>query len=313
MKDVQNNGVSVIVVTKNRPNLLDNCVKSLALNTHSAYEIIVIDQGNKYPAQSVCKKYSSKVRYFHQSSTGHTKGRNLGIQYARYSILSFTDDDCVVSRNWVTTVYRLFDRNKNISAIFGSSLYDIPNNTNTIPISCLRINKEKVYTNPPTSHLNIRGNNMHIRKQVFHSCGMFQEWLGIGSPSYAADDLEMAYRILRYNLNILVTPTVWVKHTHFLPLFKAEMLKMKYGCGFWAACSFHSTRGDSVARTYLLNEIITHIRSWNKSITLACRHLSFKYGTFLMFVVLFQTYYFIRGTAIGVFHAKIRPQSESSV
>jgi glycosyltransferase involved in cell wall biosynthesis len=85
--------VSIVIATYNRPELLQDALESIARQTFSDYEIIVVDDGSTVPgAEQVCMKYK-KCRYVRQLNSGESAARNYGARLARGQLLAFLDDD----------------------------------------------------------------------------------------------------------------------------------------------------------------------------------------------------------------------------
>ena len=98
---------SVVVPTLNRPKRIEACLRSLALQTHSSYEIIVIDDGSTDSTPERISAVASEflevtivsLRNAHQSGANHS--RNRGIAAARGEYVAFLDDDCVADPDWL--------------------------------------------------------------------------------------------------------------------------------------------------------------------------------------------------------------------
>ncbi len=93
--------ISVIIPTRNRPQLLERCLEALAQTDYPAdkKEVIVVSDNDP-------------------ESSGPAARRNQGIKQAQGEILAFTDDDCRVGTNWLKNVAAAFD-SPQIGAIGG--------------------------------------------------------------------------------------------------------------------------------------------------------------------------------------------------
>jgi len=95
--------ISVIVCTLNRKSSLKKCLTEL-LNVDypkSRYEIIVVDGGSVDGTVDMLKKEFPQVRCIIEERIGVSYARNRGIENANGNIIAFTDDDCIVTRNWL--------------------------------------------------------------------------------------------------------------------------------------------------------------------------------------------------------------------
>jgi glycosyltransferase involved in cell wall biosynthesis len=90
-------GISVIIPSYNRASFLLRALVSVARQTMSCDEIIVVDDGSEDSTQDCVQTFSTEcripVRYFYQHNHGPAAARNLGIGEAKYTYLAFLDSD----------------------------------------------------------------------------------------------------------------------------------------------------------------------------------------------------------------------------
>jgi glycosyltransferase involved in cell wall biosynthesis len=119
--------VSIIIPTLNRSFFLDKTINSiLSLNkNHRGYEIIIVDNGSSDDTKLICEKYTSAyqhVQYHLDSEPGLLTGRHRGAKEARGEILTFIDDDVLVSPTWLDTIKEVMDTGRGFSFLTGPSL-----------------------------------------------------------------------------------------------------------------------------------------------------------------------------------------------
>ncbi|HDH97534.1 MAG TPA: glycosyltransferase family 2 protein, partial [Deltaproteobacteria bacterium] len=88
--------VSVIVRTKERPDLLREALASLAAQTYSPVEAVIVNDGGMDVAEIVDDFLSDidHIRYIHQSENGgRACAANMGLQSAKGEWIGFLDDD----------------------------------------------------------------------------------------------------------------------------------------------------------------------------------------------------------------------------
>lgn len=84
--------VTIIITTKNRPLQLDYALKSVFLQSITADQIIIIDDGSDI--ENVKLRNDVRIDYYYkQCSSGPAKARNFGIKQAQGDIIFFLDDD----------------------------------------------------------------------------------------------------------------------------------------------------------------------------------------------------------------------------
>ena len=88
-------GVSVIIPTYNRPEMLDRCLLSVAQQIYLPMEVIVVNDAGVSVA-SVVEKYSASlpIRLIEmESNGGAARARNAGLHMAQGDYIAFLDDD----------------------------------------------------------------------------------------------------------------------------------------------------------------------------------------------------------------------------
>ena len=97
---------SVIICTYNRASLLKRVLRSLTKQTLplNRFEVIVVDDGSQDETAHVCEMMTCELPNLRYVSTGANFGpsraRNVGIEVADGNHILFTDDDCILDRNW---------------------------------------------------------------------------------------------------------------------------------------------------------------------------------------------------------------------
>lgn len=112
---------SVVIPTYNRPGKLQRTVDSVLSQDVDDYEVLVVDDGSNDPEQSaVLNSLNSEPRItvVEQENAGPAAARNNGWRQADGDIVLFTDDDCLVPTDWVSTLLEGFDH-ENIAAVGG--------------------------------------------------------------------------------------------------------------------------------------------------------------------------------------------------
>lgn len=91
--------VSVVVPTRDRPESLVRCLRSiLGQRTRRPFEVVVVDDGRECP---VWLPLDSRVRLLNGPRRGPGAARNIGIESALGEIVLFTDDDALVDESWL--------------------------------------------------------------------------------------------------------------------------------------------------------------------------------------------------------------------
>ena len=130
--------VSVIIPVYNTEKYLAECLDSLAAQTYTNYEAIIVDDGSTDGSPAICDAYAAKdarFRVIHKENGGLSEARNTGLDAAKGEFIYFYDsDDRIVPQTLEHAVKALIDTEADFlffdSASFeDSSLgFDIPQN-----------------------------------------------------------------------------------------------------------------------------------------------------------------------------------------
>jgi glycosyltransferase involved in cell wall biosynthesis len=118
--------VSVIITTYNRASVISMCLDSLLIQNFPKedYEIIVVNNNSKDNTEEVIEKYIEEnsdvnIKYYFVPRPGQVYARQIGILAASNEILSFTDDDGILSPDWLKEIVRVFEMNPNVVGVAG--------------------------------------------------------------------------------------------------------------------------------------------------------------------------------------------------
>ena len=121
--------VSIIIPTFNRFDQLNRTLaKLLELNTSKKlFEIIVVDNGSTDTTAEVVKQHqiahpTTTLKYFYDAIPGLLTGRHRGAQEAKGDILTFIDDDVLVSSTWLDTIIKVMSTKPEIALLTGTNL-----------------------------------------------------------------------------------------------------------------------------------------------------------------------------------------------
>ena len=118
--------ISVIFPTYNRAHILPMCIDSLINQNYpkSKYEVIVVDNNSTDNTKDVVHHYKNKyhetsIKYILEKMPGSGFARNTGAKNAKFEVLSFTDDDGILCKNWLTEISKVFQKNSKVAAVAG--------------------------------------------------------------------------------------------------------------------------------------------------------------------------------------------------
>ena len=111
--------VSVIICTHNRAESLKHTLESLSemdVPRELEWELIVVDNKSTDTTRAVVEEFARRspfaVRYVFEPNAGVSYARNTAVTRARGGIIAFTDDDVIVTTEWlreIAAAFRQFD------------------------------------------------------------------------------------------------------------------------------------------------------------------------------------------------------------
>ncbi|MEA5581053.1 glycosyltransferase [Nodularia harveyana UHCC-0300] len=229
---------SIIIPTYNRPQLLTNCLQSLANLDYpdNRFEVIVVDDGSKISLDTVVKPFQNQLNLtlISQTNTGPATARNTGANLAKGQYLGFTDDDCTLDPNWLSALENTFSNRPN-ALLGGKTINALPDNPYSTA-SQLLIDYIYDYYNLNSSQAEFfASNNFAVSRELFNQVGQFD----LNFPLAAAEDREFCDRWLFSGYSLYYVPQAIIYHSHDLNLPKFWRQHFNYGCG---AFHFHQIR-----------------------------------------------------------------------
>lgn len=199
--------ISIIIPVFNDLNRLEVCLAALQNQTytHSAYEVIVVDNNSKEDIKGVVTKFSQVV-YAYEAKKGSYAARNRGIEIAKGKILAFTDSDCIPAPDWLEKGVKALTSTPNCGLVAGKiqlffSNADHP--TLTEIYESFTAFQQQNYVE--RQHYGATA-NVFAYKTVFDQVGLFNPDLKSGG------DREWGYRVHTTGYKQIYAEDVCVRH-----------------------------------------------------------------------------------------------------
>lgn len=245
--------VSVIVCTRNRSDQLAGVLTSLASCTLPGGwqgELIIVDNGSTDSTWSVARANAVcghlPVRYVHEARAGLSCARNAGWRASSSEIAAFTDDDCRVSPDWIRQIIRAFEAYPHVDVVFGQ--VKAAEGAEASHTMALKTDADACEYRFPAMPSRIgHGNNMAFRRARLAQAGPFDEALGAGGTLCSAEDLDMAYRLLRQGCVIRYEPLASVRHQPRQDPAQVRADHWRNAVGMGACYGRYAIRGDGFA------------------------------------------------------------------
>lgn len=237
--------ISVLIATRQRPQQIEACVKSVLASNHSSFEVIVIDQ-----SPELCVSIQDpRLRVHHSQTRGKSAALNAAMAYASGGLFAFTDDDCTVYPDWLTRGQELLTTRSEADMVYGA-LLAIPHNPSIWFVPAFSPGKLELVSGAGRARLRGgAGANMFARRQLFERIGGFDDAIGPGAPFRSCEEYDVYFRALRAGANVLRDPENgvlhWGKRAHSDGSSQRLVLDYFYGEG--AVLAKHVRAGDLLA------------------------------------------------------------------
>ncbi len=223
--------VTVVISTYGRYNEIDLLLDSLATQSckNTDFEVIIIDQNDKIDLKPLVAKFANKFTLIHYQTPvkGLSKAKNKGIELAKGSIITFSDDDCTFYDDTISSAIQYFEANPTVDVVYGR-LFDKATNKNVMrPWS----NKEMTL-NKSNFHLNYSAVTCFTKlKSVY-----FDENFGVGAKIGLGEELDYVMQILNQQYQVKYTPSINIWHPELnidvMPNEKVYKYAFGYGAVF---------------------------------------------------------------------------------
>jgi len=131
--------VSVLIPTYNRAEYLCQALASVADQSLTPWEVIVVDDGSTDDTAGLVASFESSVHYIrHEQNQGISAARNSGLQAARGELIAWLDADDLWEPNFLATVIPLIEADEGVDAVY-TGLMRIDADNNLLPHSSQRV------------------------------------------------------------------------------------------------------------------------------------------------------------------------------
>ncbi|MGN0334580.1 MAG: glycosyltransferase family 2 protein [Lachnospiraceae bacterium] len=101
--------ISVIIPVYNVEEYIEECLKSVVIQSYEHLEIILVDDGSTDSSGEICDQWArsdSRIRVIHQENGGLSAARNSGMKIAGGAYIGFVDSDDVIHPLMYEKLYR---------------------------------------------------------------------------------------------------------------------------------------------------------------------------------------------------------------
>ena len=198
--------LSLILATVGRTNELHRLFDSLATQTFSDFEIIVVDQNTDQRLQAILTRarcLGLVIRHLWHHPPNLALARNAGSDIATGQWLGFPDDDCWYEPDSLT---QIMERTQQADAPQGVICQWVEQN-DMHPAGLLSWKRSSRFRDYPVSSI-----TLFMRRTLIRDVGGFDGRLGIGQWFGAGEETDIVLRALRTGAVIAHEPSAKIHH-----------------------------------------------------------------------------------------------------
>jgi glycosyltransferase involved in cell wall biosynthesis/GT2 family glycosyltransferase len=218
--------ITVVVCTRDRPELLARCLDGLAAQVPPPAEVLVVDNA---PSDDATAKLAAErgIRYVEEPCPGLDFARNRALREASGDVLAFVDDDVVPDRGWLEGVRTVWRDHSDAGAMTGQVLpFELVTGSQVAferrggfrggnaPVRYEGLDRPGDPVYPYGPGMFGAGCNMAVRRDVAQRLGGFDEALDTGPPLPGGGDIDLFHRVLRAGFPLVYEPRAVVFHRH---------------------------------------------------------------------------------------------------
>lgn len=206
--------ISVLINSRNRVQVLQNCLNSILLQAYNNYEIIVLDDASDNPAeyQQVLTSGGYNVQLLRtEQPLGVAGSRNKLMREASGDIFVFIDDDAFLTGlDTFDKIVEVFNNDDKIGIIACKIIEYVNGGISfKVPFKQISYKNNHSILDTPQYVSYFLGGMCTIRRELIEKCGGYNEQLTFGE-----EELDLSYRIINSSRGwrIWYEPTIVVIH-----------------------------------------------------------------------------------------------------
>lgn len=268
--------VSVVIATRNRLHLLQNCLDSLRIQTYpkNLTEIIVVDDGSTDETPYYLKSVTQDVPFMKFITKSHgwqSQARNEGIRASRNEFVAIVDDDCTLSSNWLVTMVNKIKAHR--ADAVGGCIYAPGENLVIQFLDYIRALNPPLLPNGLPKYI-VTASGI-FRREIFDDVGLFDEQFA----SSGGEDVDFSIRLNHKGRKLKFSPEGRALHWYTPDITDFLRRYYRYGRGARLAFDKHHTWDYWIPKTDLALQRILRGKEYGRTFAeLDDMHLRLSFG-----------------------------------
>jgi GT2 family glycosyltransferase len=232
--------ISVVIPTRDRPQLLASCLDALARMQPppGGFEVIVADDGDEAASPAADAGDRLPLTVVRTGGRGPAAARNAGAERARGGLVAFTDDDCAPEPGWAAALLRRH-RERADALIGGPTINALPDNPYSRSAQAIADAALAHHNADPGRPRLLPSSNVAAPAEPFREIGGFDERLARAG----GEDFELCNRWAEHGWSLAWEPEAAVRHSHALGLARFWRQQSAYGAGAYFRRRVRAGRG----------------------------------------------------------------------
>lgn len=230
--------ISVVIITRNRPQILCQALDALRLQTIAPAETIVVDTSeNEDTTQMLREHYPEVTPVAHPSGPRNMAwSRNQGIQAGTAPVVAFLDDDSIAEPQWLAEIARAYAEHPDVGGVGGRIIEGLAEpvilSAGQKVSTINRYGMTRANFNARSEGIvvaeHLKGCNMSFRRAVLAQIGNFDE--AYNGP--VRDETDVCVRIRQAGYPLVYNPEATVEHKGFTLFAQKRVQLESVGSGF---------------------------------------------------------------------------------
>jgi glycosyltransferase involved in cell wall biosynthesis len=221
--------ITVVVPTRDRPELLAGCLAALAIGLGAGDEVVVVDSASiRSDVAAVAARFGA--RCVRCDRPGTSRARNAGWAAATTDLVAFVDDDVRVTHGWADALAGALAARP--WAAFVTGRLDLaPDEVDVDRPVAIKTDTTGARLDRTTRGVLGHSASLCVRRDAVASIGGFDEALGPGTPLRAAEDNDLFDRLLAAGHVGWYEPSALAHHRQWRTRRQLVGLDAAYGVG----------------------------------------------------------------------------------
>jgi len=204
--------ISIIIPTRDRPEVLRQCIEHILSQGYRPYEIIVVDNSTDEVTHKVLAEFPDVIQIREtRTNSNPAHLRNLGLGQSKGEILAFIDDDTLVQPGWLTNLVRAYE-DPTVGGASGRVLQDDAPPVDSRDVGIFNPRRGQIYnfncTLTETFELDfLAGCNASFRRTALERVGGYDPAYGI-----ICEEQDLSFRVRQAGYRLIFQEGMDVYH-----------------------------------------------------------------------------------------------------